>query len=80
MQAITLLHVLEKTASEVGLYINAPKTEYLSYNLHQDESIHSLNRGEIKAVEDFKYLGSHNASSKNRIGKAWGALNSLKTI
>ena len=80
--ATYLLHHIEKTAKEIGLYINANKTEFISYN--QEGIIHSLEGKNIKSVQDFTYLGSNIASTERdidiRIGKAWGALNGLNTI
>ena len=39
-EATILLHSLEKAAEDVGLYVNASKTEFISY--YQNESIHTL--------------------------------------
>ena len=80
--ATTLLQKLEKEAKEVGLLINARKTEFISYN--QSGKITSLNGQEIKSVDEFTYLGSNIASTKRdvqlRIGKAWGDMDGLRTI
>ena len=79
-----LLHKLEQAASEVGLYINAKKTEFICYNQHHTGSIKSLKSNNIKAVEEFTYLGSNIASTNRdvqiRLGKAWSALNKLNSI
>ena len=79
-----LLHQLEQAASEIGLCINAKKTEFICYNQHHSGSIKLLNNDNIKAVEEFTYLGSNIASTKRdvqiRLGKAWSALNKLNTI
>ena len=74
-----LLHKIEEAASEIGLYINAKKTEYIIINIgHNTSEIRDLNGNLLKVVEDFRYLGSYIASTERdieiRIGKAWGAL------
>ena len=79
-----LLHKLEETASEIGLYVNAKKTEFICLNQQHSGSIKSLNNNNIFAVEEFTYLGSNISSTirdvQTRIGKAWGALNNLDVI
>ena len=83
--AMTLLHKIEEAASEIGLYVNAKKTEYIILNI-DDESfeIRDVNGNLLKVVKDFKYLGSYIASTEKdieiRLGKAWGALNQLDDI
>ena len=80
--ATTLLHRLENAAQDVGLYVNAGKTEFIKYN--QQGSIHTLSGDPLKAVDTFVYLGSEIASTekdiKTRIAKAWGALNKLNVV
>ena len=82
--ATTLLHNIEKTAKETGLYLNADKTEFICLNQEASEGMKSLSGEKIKQVADFKYLGSYVASTERdvgiRIGKAWGALNQLDKI
>ena len=82
--ATTLLHNIEKTAKETGLYLNADKTEFICLNQEASEGMKSLRGEKIKQVADFKYLGSYVASTERdvgiRIGKAWGALNQLDKI
>ena len=77
-----LLHHLETSAKEIGLFINAKKTEFISFN--QKGQMKSLNGKEIKAVEDFTYLGSRIVSSESDIQirkpKAWSALNNMNKI
>ena len=79
-----LLHQLEQASSEIGLYINAKKTEFICYNQHHSGSIKLLNISNIKAVEEFTYLGSNIASTNRyvqiRLGKAWYTLNNVDTI
>ena len=83
--AMKLLHKIEEAASEIGLYINAKKTEYIIINIENNTfEIRDLNGNLLKVVEDFKYLGSYIASTERdieiRIGQAWGALNQLDKI
>ena len=78
-----LLHSLETSASQVGLYCNEGKTEFISStgNLLPLTSLNGIN---IKLVNDFKYLGSYINSSENdfkiRKGLAWKAYNKLNKI
>ena len=64
-QAEKLLHHVENAAKEIGLYINAEKTEHVSYN--QAGSITSLCGELIKSVSEFKYLGSNIASTERDV-------------
>ena len=81
--AESLLQSLEFAASQVGLYCNEGKTEFLTTSPSPSE-LKSLNNVNIKRVEDFKYLGSHIADSqkdfKIRKALAWDACNKLDTI
>ena len=74
--AQTLLYSLETASGDIGLYVNAKKTECMSYN--QIGTMHTLSSDGIKSVSFFFYLGSNVASTeadvKAKIGKAWGAL------
>lgn len=83
VNAQKLLHLLEETAAIIGLHTNAVKTEYMCY--HQvDNPIETLNRIDLKKVNDFVYLGSNIASTEKdvliRMSKAWSALDRLKVI
>ena len=53
-EATELLHILETAASEIGLYINTGKTEFIAYN--QTGAIESKGSHPIKSVTDFSYL------------------------
>ena len=79
-QAEKLLHSLEHAAKQIGLHINAKKTEFMSYQ--EEGQINSLNGNEIKHVDNFTYLGSNIQSTEKDISirkaKAWVALNKLK--
>jgi len=80
--ALSLLHHLENAAKDVGLYVNADKTEHTNFN--QQGSIMTSSNVELKAVESFTYLGSQiNLTVKDmkiRMSKAWTALNKLEVI
>ena len=82
--ATFLLHSIERTAKEIGFYLNADKTEFICFNQDVSERMKSLDGEKIKQVEDFKYLGSYIASTEHdvniRLGKAWNALNELDKI
>ena len=81
-QAETLLHSLERAAADIGLYINAHKTEYMCYN--QTGDICTLDGTPLKLVGKFTYLGSSVASTEKdidtRLTKAWTAINRLSII
>lgn len=81
-KAELLLHSLEKAASGIGLYVNADKTEYMSFK--QDGDIKSLANKPIQKVDQFVYLGSNIASTEAdvniRLAKAWSALDKLTVI
>ena len=55
--ATFLLHSIERTAKEIGLYLNANKTEFICFNQDASQGMKSLNGEKIKQMEDFKYLG-----------------------
>ena len=50
-QAETLLHSLERAAADIGLYVNAHKTEYMCYN--QTGDISTLKGTPLKLVDKF---------------------------
>ena len=81
-QAETLLHSLERAAANIGLYVNAHKTEYICYN--QTGDISTLEGTPLKLVDKFTYLGSSVESTEKdietRITKAWIAMNRLSII
>ena len=77
-----LLHHLEEASSNIGLRVNAKKTEFISYN--EEGTMKTQNNIPLKKVDDFKYLGSYIASTDNdikiNIGKAWSALTNMNAI
>ena len=81
-QAETLLHSLERAAANIGLYVNAHKTEYMWNN--QTGDIYTLEGTLLKLVDKFTYLGCSVESTekdiKTRLAKAWTAINRLSII
>ena len=81
-QPETLLHSLERTAVDIGLHVNAYKTEYMCYNQTGDISTQSGNS--LKLVDNFTNLGSSVSSTEKdidtRLTKAWTAINKLSVI
>ena len=79
-QAETLLHSLEQAAADIGLHVNAHKTEYMCYN--QTGDISTLDGTPLKLVDKFTYLGSSVSSTKKDIGtrltKAWIAIDQME--
>ena len=82
--ATVLLHRIEEAAIKIGLLVNAKKTEFMAFNQAHTGSIKSKTNQDIKAVQEFTYLGSNIASTKRdieiRLAKAWSALNKLDKI
>ena len=81
-QAKTLLHILERAATGIGLHVNAHKTEYMCYNQTGDISI--LDGTSLKLIDKFTYLGSSVSSTEKdidtRLMKAWTAIDRLLII
>ena len=73
-----MLHKIEEAAAEIGLGVNADKTEYISLNQKNNSFIKSLKGKIIKQVNDFKYLGSYVTSTDHdvnvRIGQAFSKI------
>jgi hypothetical protein len=69
--------ILNAEALQVGLVINAEKTEYMAFNQPPEDQVLVLNGRPLKQVSDFQYLGSKMSSSANdfkrRKGLAWSA-------
>ena len=82
--AENLLHCVEQSASEVGLYLNASKTEILTSNIADPSEIKSLSGESLKRAKDFKYLGAYLPSSEHdfntRKALAWSAVNKLERV
>ena len=64
-QAKTLLHSLEQATADIGLHVNAHKTEYMCFN--QTGDISTLNGSSLKLVDKFTYLGSSVSSTETDI-------------
>ena len=83
VQAQTLLTRLETAAETIGLHLNIKKTEYMLIN-QADTGLKTLGDKTLKKVDDFKYLGSWIANSRNdmdvRIRLAWKALSKMSNI
>jgi hypothetical protein len=88
-EAEILLHAVEKFAAELGLLLNAGKTEFMviSGDSHIDLNVYSMKSRdgtELKRVEDFKYLGSWIRNSFKdisvRIADAWLAATKMRNI
>ena len=62
-QAESLLHNLDYTAKDIGLYVNPDETEFMCCN--QDGAISSLNAKLSKLVDQFIYLGSNITSPES---------------
>ena len=81
--AESLLHKIETETHNIGLFLNASKTEAMHLNPSVKSHIHAMNGDEIEKVDDFLYLGGYTNSSREintRIGKSWGALNFREKI
>ena len=80
--AETLLRSLERAAVDIGLHVNAHKTEYMCYN--QTGDISTLDGTSLKLVDKFTYLGSSVSSTEKdidtRLMKAWIAIDRLSII
>ena len=81
-QSETLLHSLERAAADIGLPVNAHKTEYMYYN--QTGDISALDGTSLKLVDKFTYLGSSVSSTEKDIDtqltKTWRAIDRLSII
>ena len=81
-QAETLLHSLERAAADIGLHVNAHRTEYMCFN--QTGDISTLDGSSLKLVDKFTYLGSSVSSTEKDINtwvmKAWTAIDRLSII
>ena len=81
-QAKTLLYSLERAAADIGLHVNAHKTEYMCFN--QADDISTLDGTSLKLVDKFTYLGSSVSSTEKdidtRLTKAWTAIEKLSVI
>ncbi|KAL5249134.1 hypothetical protein ACHWQZ_G018093 [Mnemiopsis leidyi] len=84
-EAQSLLNDLEVAAEKVGLCMNSSKTEFMTINIDSEKaSIKSKGGHSLEHVDDFKYLGSYIADSKQdfntRKGMAWTACIKLQKV
>ena len=81
-QAKNLLNGLERAAADIGVHVNAHKTEYICFN--QNGYISTLNAISLKLVDKLTYLGSSVSSTEKdvntRLVKAWTAIDWLSVI
>ena len=81
-QAETLLHSQQRAAADIGLHVNAHKTECMSFN--QTGDISTLGGSSLKLVDKFTYLWSSVSSTEKDIDtwltKTWTASNSQSVI
>jgi hypothetical protein len=83
-QAQEVLSRLENEAAKIGLHLNVPKTEVMTFNQDEEKIIVARDGRNIKVVFDFKYLGSYVDNSaqdiKVRKALAWSACHKLQKI
>ena len=81
-EAKTLLHSLERAAAGISFYVNAHKTDYMSFN--QKSNISTLNGRSLKQVGKLTCLGSSVSSTETyintRLVKVWTANDRLSVI
>ena len=83
-QAQEFLSRLETEANQVGLHLNAKKTEVMAFGQDRAPNIQSSSNNTLKVVDNFKYLGGWMQSSEKDISVrkalAWTACHKLKQI
>jgi hypothetical protein len=83
-EAQELLQRVEKECSNVGLHLNAKKTEYMAFNIGDHQPLKSSDGSLLKHTDDFKYLGAwvNTTEQDIRIRKAiaWKALHKMKKL
>ena len=81
-QAETLLYSMGRAAADIGIHVNAVKTEYTCFN--QGGDISTLNNNSLKPVHKFAYQGTSVSSTETDIDmwltKAWTAIDSPSVI
>ena len=81
-QTETLQHSLEGATADIGLNVNAHKTEYMCFN--QAGDISTLEGTSLKLVDKFTYPVSSVSSTEKdidtRLAKAWTAIDKLSII
>ena len=78
------MYQLETVAAEVGLHINAKKTQCTNFNQLAGGILTALNGNVIKEVEDYKYIGAWISSTKKdfstRRARAWDIAHTRKPL
>ena len=71
-----------RAAADIGLHVNAHKTEYMCYN--QTGDISTVDGSSLKLIDKFSYLGSSISSTEKdidtRLTKACTAIDRLSII
>ena len=62
-QGESRLHYLQKTVGDIGLHVNADKSDYICFN----QVISTLNSCSLKLLDKFRYLDSNVLSTENDI-------------
>ena len=83
-QAQDFLHCVKQNDAKIGLHLNTDKREFLSFNQEQETVFKSVNNGNIKKIDNFKYLrawiGNMENNVKVRKALAWKSCNKLNKI
>ena len=83
-QAHQLLIQVEAECENVGLVLNAKKTEVMAINIPANDPLTTIKVKELAEVSNFKYLGpymqSAEADLKARKYMGWNALKSMSTV
>ena len=83
-EAEEMLRIVELSAKCIGLSMNTGNIKYMLYNNNQQFGIKTIDRTDLKRVEDLKYLGAWVDSSekyvKIRIAQAWRTCHQMRNI
>lgn len=58
-----MLSLIEEVSAEVGLYMNAKKTQFMTFSTSPNNIIKARDGTQLKEVADYKYLGAWVESS-----------------
>ena len=76
-----LLHSLEQATGDIGLCVNADKTEFMSF---KEGTLSTLSDKPLKLVDLFPYLSSNISSTESDVSihivKMWTAIDRLSII
>ena len=76
-QAESQLHILEQAAGDIGLFLNANKTEQMCFN--REGTVSTLNGVLLKWVDKFTYSSTESDSNIHLV-KAWAAIDRLSIM